>query len=85
MEPAAAYMAVQVAGRDGGESLSVSGPTLNKRLKEKGLLKSTDTKRGTLTIRRTIAGSQHDVLHFVRRTLLPEELGEPDPGDENVG
>ena len=85
LEPEAAYMAVQMAGRDGGESLSVHGPTLNKRLREKGLLKSIDTNRATLTIRRSIAGSQRDVLHFDRRTILPDDVDEPQRGDENVG
>jgi hypothetical protein len=72
IEPEAAYMAVQVAGRDGGESLSVSGQTLNKRLNEKGLLKSIDATRKTLTVRRAIAGSTIPVLHFSRGTLLPD-------------
>jgi len=85
LEPEAAYMAVQSAGRDGGESLSVSGTTLNKRLHEKGLLRSIDTKRGTLTIRRTIAGSKQDVLHFVRRTILADDVDEPERGGEDVG
>jgi hypothetical protein len=46
---------------------------LKKRLSEKGWLASREHKRGTLTIRRTIAGSAKDVLHLRRRSLLPEE------------
>ena len=73
LEPGAAYLCVQTAGRDMGEALAVSEQTLKKRLREKGLLASTDEKRETLTVRRTLAGSKRDVLHFSRRTVLSEE------------
>ena len=76
LEPTAAFRVVQTAGRDSGEVLPVSESTLKKRLRDKGLLASTDAKRQTLTIRRTIAGSSKDVLHFCRSTLLPEEPDE---------
>jgi hypothetical protein len=54
VEPTAAFRAVQTAGRDSGEVLSVSESTLKRRLRDKGLLASTDAKRQTLTVRRTI-------------------------------
>ena len=73
LEPAATYRLVQLAGRDAGEVLAVSEQTLKKRLREKGLLKSTDPKREMLTVRRTIGGTSKDVLHFSRATILPEE------------
>lgn len=72
LEPTAAFRAVQLAARDSGDTLAVSEPTLRRRLREKGLLSSTDPKRGTLTVRRTICGSSQDVLHFYRLTVLPE-------------
>jgi hypothetical protein len=72
LEPTASYGAVQIAGRDAGEMLSVTAQTLKKRLREKGLLASVDEKRETLTVRRSIGGSSTDVLHFSRSTLLPE-------------
>jgi hypothetical protein len=72
LDPKAAYRAVQIAGRDIGDVLSVSESTLNKRLHEKGLLRSVDAKRETLTIRRSIGGTNVSVLHFLRGTLLPE-------------
>jgi len=79
IEPTAAYQVVQIAGRDIGESMSVSEQTLKKRLRERGLLASTDERRETITIRRVLAGSKKDVLHFLRDTLLPadqQETGE---------
>lgn len=72
LEPTAAFRLVQVAGRDYGEALAVSQQTMNKRLNEKNLLASTDKKHQTLTIRRVLAGSSRDVLHFRRSTLLPD-------------
>jgi hypothetical protein len=48
-------------------------------------LASIDAKRETLTVRRTIAGSEKDVLDFLRDTLLPEKPDKPDnPGDGSV-
>jgi hypothetical protein len=79
IEPTAAYQVVQVAGRDIGEAMSVSEQMLKKRLREKSLLASTDKPRETITVRRVLGGSQKDVLHFLRDTLLPadqQEAGE---------
>jgi hypothetical protein len=78
LEPTASYQVVQVAGRDVGEQMPVSDQMLKKRLREKGLLASVDEARETLTVRRTIAGSKKEVLHFLRDTLLPagEQEGE---------
>jgi hypothetical protein len=72
LEPTAAYRAVQVAGRDMGEVLAVAEQTLRKRLHEKGWLASVDEARQTLTVRRIVCGSSKNVLHFLRRTILPE-------------
>lgn len=76
LEPTTPYQVVQVAGRDAGEVMPVSGQMLNKRLREKGFLASIDESRQTLTIRRTLAGSKKEVLHFLRNTLLPTEQAE---------
>ncbi|MCX6620881.1 MAG: DUF3854 domain-containing protein, partial [Acidobacteria bacterium] len=81
LESAAAYRLVQTAGRDVGEQLAVTEQTLKKRLHDKGLLASTDEKRQTLTIRRFIAGSSKDVLHFLRSTILPEAPNDEDDDD----
>ena len=64
---------VQMTGRDIGEGMPVSEQMLKKRLREKNLLASIDKARETITVRRTIAGSKKDVLHFLRDTLLPAE------------
>jgi hypothetical protein len=72
LEPMAAFRAAQVAGRDIGELLAVSEQTLKKRLREKGFLASADLSRETHTVRRSIAGTSKNVLHFRRSTLLPE-------------
>lgn len=82
LEPASAYRVAQVASREMGEVLTISEQTLKKRLHEKGLLASIEESRGTLTIRRSIAGSSKQVLHFLRSTVLPEvPYGDP----EDVG
>ena len=78
VEPTAAYEVVQIAGKNGGEVLSVGDHTLRRRLREKSLLASVDDKRQTLTVRRTIAGSSKEVLHFHRTTLLPEDVDDQD-------
>jgi hypothetical protein len=72
LDSAAAFRAVQVAGRDSGEVLAVSEQTLRRRLHEKRLLASADGPRGTVTVRRTIGGTSRNVLHFHRGTILPE-------------
>lgn len=72
LESPAAFRVVQLGARDSGEAFAISELTLRKRLREKGLLASTDEKRQTLTIRRTICGAGKDVLHFRRATILPE-------------
>ena len=76
LEPATSYRVIQIAGRESGEALAVSEQTLKKRLHEKRLLASVDTKRETLTIRRTLGGSGKHVLHFSKRTILFEPDGE---------
>jgi hypothetical protein len=72
LDPTASNRAAQLASRDAGDVLAVSEQTLKKRLHEKGLLASIDEKRQTLTVRRSIAGTSKNVLHFLRSTILPE-------------
>jgi len=82
IEPTVAYRLAQRAARESGEALLVSEQTLKKRLHEKGLLASTDKPRGMLTVRRTLASSSQQVLHFSRGLLLPEEPEVDQEGDE---
>jgi hypothetical protein len=77
-----AYRLAQKAARESGETLSVPEQTLKKRLHDKRLLASTDKPRGMLTVRRTLAGSSQQVLHFNRGLLLPEEPEADHEGDE---
>jgi hypothetical protein len=56
--PTAAYQVVQTACRAAGEALAVSEQMLKRLLRERGFLASTDQKRETLTVRRTICGSK---------------------------
>ena len=64
----------------GGEPIAVTPTTLRKRLNEKGLLLSTEEKRETLTIRRTVEGVQRNVLHLGKDFLF-SDTPEPDKPD----
>jgi hypothetical protein len=74
IDPTTAYRQIQLAAAAGGENLPVSPGILKRRLKEKGLLASVDDKRETNTVRRSIAGSTKDVLHFRRSTVFPNDI-----------
>jgi len=79
LEPEASYAAVQKLACDQGDSFNVNGQTLRRRLKEKGVLVSTESNK--TTTRRRLQGRDHAVLHLRSEALqrLPEQ-GEP--GDE---
>lgn len=79
LESVASYRVAQSQAQ-GGEALAISERTLRKRLKEKGYLISTDEKRQTLTVRRTIEGVNRNVLR-VRLSSLFCEKEEPDKPD----
>jgi hypothetical protein len=83
LESTASYRAAQAAGRETSEMIPVGEQVLRKRLKEKGFLVSVDTKRETLTVRRTCSGSMKDVLHFSRDVVLPS--GPDFPDNEDLG
>jgi hypothetical protein len=63
LEPDASFAAVQRFARDQNESFAISAITLRRRLKEQGLLATTDAGRGKLTVRKTLQGARRDVLH----------------------
>jgi hypothetical protein len=83
--PQAAYKAAQNVG---GESsgLAISAQTLNKRLSERGLLQSTDRRRGTLTVRRVLEAARREVLHLHPHTLFPsaDSPDQPDHSDHEA-
>jgi hypothetical protein len=62
-------------GESTGAPLLLPAATLARRLKDRGLLKSTDTERKRNLVRRTIGGSRRAVLHLALETL--STLGEP--------
>jgi hypothetical protein len=78
LKATAAYTAVQRYGRASGEGLSVGLLTLKKRLHEKGLLLSVETRgrKQRLEVRRTIDGKRHDVLHLAVAVLAAEEVAQ---------
>jgi hypothetical protein len=51
-------------GGNGAGALTIGQKTLNKRLKDAGMLATTDKKRGTSTIRKVLQDQQRDVLHL---------------------
>jgi hypothetical protein len=59
--PAAAYAAAERGARQSGESLGLSRLTVGKRMAERGMLRSRDQTRGTLTVRRTLEGRRLEV------------------------
>jgi hypothetical protein len=85
-----AYAAVQRLARDGGDQLPVTLATLKKRLRERGLLASTEKHVSAgreverCEVRRTLQGKRRWVLHFNAASLAntpaesePSEPSEP--------
>jgi hypothetical protein len=72
LDLAASYRAAQKMAAD-GTGVEVSSSTLPRRLREAGVLLSTDKARQTLTVRRQIEGRQHEVLH-VRAQYLSSSV-----------
>jgi hypothetical protein len=68
LEPEASYQVAQSLA--GAERLPVSEQTLRHRLKERGLLASTDVGRQMLMVRRTLEGCPRQVLHLKAGDLV---------------
>jgi hypothetical protein len=79
--PDVALKVTREMARDSSESITVTKTTLNKRIKERGLLLSTDAKRHTLTVRRTFGGRRADYLHVDPLYLSPH-IEKPDQPDQ---
>jgi hypothetical protein len=58
-----------------GNGVSCSSTTLRHRLRDAGMLASTDldTKRETFTVRRSLQGARRDVLHFKAGTIIEQK------------
>ena len=80
--PQAAYRAAQNVGGE-GSGLAITALTLNKRLSERGYLRSTDRNRDTLTVRRVLESARREVLHLHPHTLFPsaDSSDQPDQSD----
>ena len=76
LESDAAFAEAQRLGSKAGEALSVTLQTLKKRLKERGLLASTESVGGRerLEVRRTLEGNRRTVLHLRSSTLVVPEV-----------
>ncbi len=84
LESEAAFTTVQRQARDSGEAFGITVATLRRRLHGRGYLLSTDPKRETLTVRRTLAGVRRDVLHLRASRLMGRQPDQPDqdPDDQ---
>lgn len=82
LEPESSFAEVQSLARDQGESFPISPRTLHRRLNDKRLLASTDSKREVLTVRRVLEGQRRSVLHL-HTHLLRSRPDQPDHLDEN--
>jgi hypothetical protein len=80
LEPQAVYQAVQHFAQ--GTGITVTAPTLWKRMEEGGLLQSTARDRGTRYVRRTFAGARRKVIHLASDVLFPAEPEDKIPEDQ---
>ena len=71
LEPDAAYAVVQRLGQEIGDRIPLTPQTLRRRLKEQGVLASSETQRRMLTVRRTLEGQRREVLHLLGGALSP--------------
>jgi hypothetical protein len=69
----AAIAAAQRVSQATGNPVAVSPKTLVKRLHERGFLKSVDSERGSLRVRRMLQGSRRAVLHLSASAIVSEE------------
>jgi len=79
--PDAAYQAAQKMASESGDGISVKPPTLARRLRERGLLVTTEAGRERLTVRVTICGVRQKVWHLRAGAILPQEPSQPSQSD----
>jgi hypothetical protein len=78
LNPESAHAAAQTLAKASGESLPVTTMTLGKRLKDKGLLLTTDETRKRNTVRRVLQGKRREVWHVGADSFLScEEPSQP--------
>ncbi|MBL9086889.1 MAG: hypothetical protein JNM10_07070, partial [Planctomycetia bacterium] len=86
----AALKGAQSVGSATGDPISLLPATLAKRLKDAGLLASTDPDGRHIEVRRRLSGARRRVLHFSADTLMPQddealEAGTPPTPSSPVG
>lgn len=83
--PAPAYAVAEGLLRETGESLGISERGLRRRLAQRGALVSTDPKRETLAVQRTLGGARRTVLHISPRHVgalsVPDKPEQPQPAE----
>ena len=62
LHPDAAFTVAQNVGREMGEPLTVTSPTLRKRLNEQGVIQTQENRSGRLTVRKQLKGKRVEVL-----------------------
>ena len=83
LEPDASYKVAQNMAGSAGDGVAVTPRTLRKRLHERGLL-TTEGRRETLTVRRTLESAQRKVLQL-RKSVMSQEPDKPDKSDNDGG
>jgi hypothetical protein len=69
----AALAGVHRVSQASGSGVTVTSKTLAKRLHERGFLHSTEQRRGSLQVRRTLEGRRRSVVHLAQSALTLEE------------
>ena len=69
----AALTATQRVGQATGSGVAIGAKTLAKRLQQRGFVRSTDTERQRVQVRKTLQGSRRTVLHLAASTITPQE------------
>jgi hypothetical protein len=84
----AALTATQRVGQATGSTVAVGARTLAKRLHQRGYLRSVDTERDRLHVRRTLQGARRNVLHLSADSVVPKEPSQssqpPHTGEETA-
>ena len=71
LEPGAAYRVAREMVGSSGDGITIALRTLQKRMHEQGLLKTTEQEsRGTYTVRKQIQGARRSVLHLSSHRVI---------------
>ena len=78
LESDAAFAEAQLLAGHSGDSIPISLPTLRRRLHERKVLRSAESRggKGRFEVRRTIQGKRRSVLHLHSQALYPQEVAQ---------